>query len=311
MRGTLLYDVQIKWDPESYQARCSCPFFTDRDENCKHIWATLLAAQDAGKLPREYWTTDSEDFPDDFDTASDPGFATAHLMIGHRTALLRALRASAIGGPAQTPHRLEAAPAPNCAVSMFRPRAIPEPWPAGRQIFYLINVPASIQEDALCIDLATRPSGSQPGKTAPLKKIKMRYSQVAGLPDEADRLLIRMLAGVTRGDIHRIYDCDDPEIRPRFVVEGGNANDLARLMCQSGRCLLQTSPQQEDPPTIAWDDGEPWRPYLTLVPDDTGRTYRLEGGFSPRRATHELLPGTASAARWPDRRRWTGLGFAG
>jgi hypothetical protein len=279
VRGSFLYDVEIKWDSESFDCRCTCPFFLDRDENCKHIWATLLAAQAAGKLPKEYWTIDSEDFPDDFDSASDPGFATAQLMFGQRTALLRAAReAQSAAQPKRHTvwkrrlHELR-------AVSMYRPRAIPEPWPVGRQIFYLINVPASAQEDALCIDLATRPSGSQPGKTAPLKKIKMRYSQVAGLPDEMDRQMIRMLAGVTRGDIHRIYDYGDPEIRPRFVVEAGNANDLARLMCQSGRCLLQTSPQQKDPPTIAWDDGEPWRPYLALVPNDTASTYRLEGGL--------------------------------
>jgi hypothetical protein len=154
---------------------------------------------------------------------------------------------------------------------------IADPWPIRREIYYLLNVPASEEEEALCIDLAVRPTAPQSGNAAPLKKLKLRYSQIPILPVEADRQLIRMLAGVTRDGMPGIYYNDDPEIRPRFVVEGTNASDLVRLMCQTGRCLLQTDPKQKEAQPIVWEEGEPWRLHLSIVPDKEGKVFRLEG----------------------------------
>src|SRR4051812_22396834 len=50
VRGSRTYDVQLVREPESIDASCSCPFCRDSFELCKHIWATLLAAEVEGFL---------------------------------------------------------------------------------------------------------------------------------------------------------------------------------------------------------------------------------------------------------------------
>jgi hypothetical protein len=291
--GTHLYDVRINWEAESCACECNCPFFRDRGEYCKHIWATLLAADADGKLPREYWITQEQQYPEDWETASDEGFSTSDLSARSKSVLLPSERASR--SAARTPshtvwkRRLQEVR----KATQFRPQIV-DPWPPGRQIFYLLNVEESNEETELCIDVATRLSGGQRKTPAPLKKIKLQSSQVPTLPEELDRQLIRMLSGVSgrRDDYF-----GGSEIRARFVLDSAHSSDVVRLMCRTGRCLLQSSPAQKDLPTLSWDDGEPWRLYLAFTPDETGKSYRLTGQLrrgAQRRSLSDaqlLLPG--------------------
>src|SRR4051812_43860738 len=50
VQGGELYDVTLKRKGKSVHAWCSCPYCEDRGEPCKHIWATLLAAEARGDL---------------------------------------------------------------------------------------------------------------------------------------------------------------------------------------------------------------------------------------------------------------------
>ena len=64
VRGGQRYTVRIEWDEDvlrdgytSYD--CTCPYFRDNDEPCKHLWATLLTADAAGQLltlRAQHWT---------------------------------------------------------------------------------------------------------------------------------------------------------------------------------------------------------------------------------------------------------------
>src|SRR5262245_18051496 len=44
------YDVTLEQKDDRLAATCTCPYFTDRLEICKHIWAVILAAE-ASRLP--------------------------------------------------------------------------------------------------------------------------------------------------------------------------------------------------------------------------------------------------------------------
>ena len=39
VRGGRNYRVEINRDRDAFRASCDCPYFTDRGEICKHIWA--------------------------------------------------------------------------------------------------------------------------------------------------------------------------------------------------------------------------------------------------------------------------------
>ena len=71
VQGSYLYDVNVGWDDEEYHYGCSCPHFVDHDEPCKHIWATLLAADARGILPADVHDDGPED--DEVEDA-DEGF---------------------------------------------------------------------------------------------------------------------------------------------------------------------------------------------------------------------------------------------
>src|SRR5262249_7375469 len=48
--GTEEYDVALTREGGVVWASCECPFFLDRIEVCKHLWAALLAADGKGAL---------------------------------------------------------------------------------------------------------------------------------------------------------------------------------------------------------------------------------------------------------------------
>src|SRR2546425_1144702 len=50
VQGSAEYDVTLERDRRYVQAWCSCPYCRDNYDPCKHIWATLLAAEVRGYL---------------------------------------------------------------------------------------------------------------------------------------------------------------------------------------------------------------------------------------------------------------------
>ena len=51
VRGTHTYAVELMREDEGFVASCECPFFVDRVDICKHIWALVLTADSEGLLP--------------------------------------------------------------------------------------------------------------------------------------------------------------------------------------------------------------------------------------------------------------------
>ena len=49
VEGTLKYYVQLRLSLNSLDVACTCPYFED-GEDCKHIWATMLAADSKNYL---------------------------------------------------------------------------------------------------------------------------------------------------------------------------------------------------------------------------------------------------------------------
>src|SRR5205085_9802656 len=50
VRGSSLYDVYLTRNKKAVKASCSCAYFQGNLESCKHIWATILAADARGLL---------------------------------------------------------------------------------------------------------------------------------------------------------------------------------------------------------------------------------------------------------------------
>src|SRR5215204_2467964 len=50
VRGSEWYSVHLHRDGDAVTATCQCPYFQDRVDFCKHVWAVILAAEAAGFL---------------------------------------------------------------------------------------------------------------------------------------------------------------------------------------------------------------------------------------------------------------------
>src|SRR5215472_12760382 len=50
VQGSRAYEVEMRWDGKTLHIWCDCPYF-ETGENCKHLWAAILAAQDRGCIP--------------------------------------------------------------------------------------------------------------------------------------------------------------------------------------------------------------------------------------------------------------------
>ncbi len=73
------------------------------------------------------------------------------------------------------------------------------------------------------------------------------------------------------------FEYDIREIAGRLWLHGGGNNELVRRMCQTGRCIVRSGENDRKIQPVQWDDGEPWRLHLAVVPHGAGKLYRLEG----------------------------------
>jgi len=46
VQGSELYNVSLKWLDGKLKAGCDCPYFEEHGNLCKHIWATILEAEE-------------------------------------------------------------------------------------------------------------------------------------------------------------------------------------------------------------------------------------------------------------------------
>ncbi len=70
VKGTRTYQVTLDLQEKRLTVSCTCPYFTDHLEPCKHVWAAILAADEARafNVPPGVWlSVPEEDEVDDFD----------------------------------------------------------------------------------------------------------------------------------------------------------------------------------------------------------------------------------------------------
>jgi superfamily II DNA or RNA helicase len=235
--GTEEYHVTLVRDGEVVSATCTCPYF-DRGEACKHIWATILAAD------------------------QEEGLRGAR-------GLPRNLKA---GELSWKPPRV-APPAPTWR-ELLAPLAVPpaEPAPAARsdEILYVIDLPASLQRQGLILDVLTR-RRRKDGSRGTARQLRITRGGIGRLDDPRDREILTLLAGAMRGDPWSSwYDTQHQEIPLQPWIPDAIAQELARRLCATGRCFLRKGPQDIEAQPLAWDDGPPWELWLAVREEEDG-----------------------------------------
>ncbi len=297
VQGNEAYGVVVAVDSQRrrLEVSCTCPYFADRLEACKHIWASLLAA-DAAKC-----LTEAHRLPELRLAATPPeqweGLAGADGELDEEeleelAALATAdagWTASPAGGPAATRRDAEWR-RQLLAVGHSEPLFDPthRAWLGERQILYVIDPEASRRDQAVVVELRCR-DRKRDGDWGALKSQTPPLSIVDRLPDQRDRQLLAMVAGARQGSpVGWGYDpWTRGRVPGRFVPPAGVLPSWIRLATDSGR-LLMPVPDGGPPAAVTWDPGEPWSLEIEVSRDPQAAVFKLEGGLA--REGGERLP---------------------
>jgi hypothetical protein len=239
VHGSKEYAVWLARNDNELQVSCSCPFFAG-GQPCKHIWAAVLEAD-----KRKCLRGPAGDLP------------------------------NRLASPATAPERLRPEPpAPSWQDALHQlaasnaPGPPPTPIPKGREILYLLDVPATLKSQQLTVRAMTgwrEADGSWQGP-APLS---LGRNAVAHLP-EPDRTILGLLglAAETYGPrSYSIYSTQVPAVCP---VPPEVAGILLPLLDSTNRFWTRPDKDFKAGAPIAWDSGPPWEIWLEVREETDG-----------------------------------------
>ena len=313
VRGTAKYRVRLRLRNGKLHASCTCPYFAPTGDPCKHLWATILMTDARGllqsapvrplklvcDLPRRPAPIDDNGmhvYPPGHAHPNGPRHGPGHGRgpgPGHAR-------------PPKGRHARGAGPIPG------------QPWVAGRArdqgdgkarpkavnrgtkrlLVYVLDVRATLSQNQVVIDLARRqrrPSGDW----GPLKPWWHSPGSVQAKYDPDDRELLTMLeeaqtpsaaaaASAQESPLAAataLLNGTNPPPGPtdstgthRYVLRPERVGLVERL-ARSGRLRLKRTEGEDDPPTMRWDDGPPWRFSLDIRPELGGKRWAWRGSL--------------------------------
>lgn len=272
VRGSVSYTVWVEPEGSLLRASCTCPYFIDRFEICKHIWAVILAAE-AQSLPLLPPAIAPQEmsleplYSDDFDEMEDDDEDTWGPV-----ASFRARRQKPLAAPPPWKQLLDSVSAADA------PPAAPRSRLGSGQVLYIIDAAASRAAGALVVELMTR-DRKMNGDWGKPKAATVTAADVRSHPDPGERQLLERLLGPRP---HLQWGGWDSGALSRVELRGVLGSDIMPLLCATGRCLLREIPRpgsfQPAPLTpIAWDEGAPWIFTVAIQDSSAEAGYVIEG----------------------------------
>jgi len=286
VQGKRLYAVTLILEGDALNTECTCPFFLDQFEECKHIWAAIRAASARRMLPERSLFLASDDDYDgqpysEFDEEERYNDEFDSPVLSPREAALRAQRP-------QWQRFLDAVgPAPPPMASPVR-HNVPE------EIVYLIESYTPSQR--LMFQILAR-SHKKNGEWGKWKPLSLRLDDLH-LLDPFDRESIALLNQHTWSHtVEKVVNI--PSTTAAWWIE---------RLARAGR--FGTIPPGGEPKMLEWDDGPPWVLNVAIVNDAEESKYRVvatierEGESLPLDSVEMTFPGVlignGRAARFDD-----------
>jgi len=246
--GSQAYKVNlVSQNPGVIAAWCDCPYFGS-DGPCKHLWATILAAEENGFLSSA--AASGQDLRLNCgEYASEEGDWRAGSAIPGR------VPPAAIRLASRPPAwRKQISSILDARAQEAGPRSA---WPAKRQIHYIVEIGSSVEAGCLALALLARErkgDGSWTRGSAP----SLKRGQIPQLPVPEDREILAALAG--GGHYYGWGQTTASEPLPgTFLVLHPLAQRIMALAGGTGRCYLRDRLEPDLLAPLTWDAGAPWR----------------------------------------------------
>lgn len=242
VRGTLDYYVQLTLTQNSLEVTCTCPYFFD-GEDCKHIWATMLAA-------------DSQNYLSEVDRHGPT-------KLNYDFEALEELELIEEDEPVYEPPpywQQQLNVITNSINNALPPKR--DPWPENREIYYIVDAHASRTPRLLNIEIAFREPNKK-GEWGKIKKAHIRHNQLGELRDPNDQEILSLLLGGK--DLYWAsfsyggFDLPNP-----FVLANILQPLLLAKMCTTGRCMFRPEDKGAELKQLSWDDNTTWQFWLVV-----------------------------------------------
>ena len=165
VRGSSTYTVVITVEDDAMPLSCTCPYYTDCDVSCKHLWAVVLTAERHGYLSDLLRQPDMDlifdlepyvdDQPNEFADAGpdfeDDAEADAHAGPPRRRAVVYKPKNRK---PPERPAGWSRVFNQIKQASQEQPSQVGSSWPDNRQLLYVIDAPNSLAGKTVLLEVA-------------------------------------------------------------------------------------------------------------------------------------------------------------
>ena len=250
VRGTRLYRVTLVREDAGYTGACECPFFVDRHDICKHIWAVVLAADAEGLVPADgpdAWLDVSQGPPGPAAPAAEASTGEPRRMPDPWERFLDGVLQQVAAGESSRPL----------------------PRYANGELLYLIDRAATLQGHGVAVQVQWR-QRKKNGEWGRPQPAAFEPAEIEQLPDSADREILATLIGAS--DPYAGAYTNPVYARASFRLQGPITDRALWLLASSRRLYLRESdhPSDELRP-VAADEGSPWIFKLDLQNTADGR----------------------------------------
>ncbi|HEU5020905.1 MAG TPA: SWIM zinc finger family protein, partial [Bryobacteraceae bacterium] len=250
VRGHRPYRVEIVYREGTLKVKCECEYFASSGA-CKHIWATLLAAEEQTFL-------------------SDAAAAEGSIRVDDSNTSV--MPAPDWGAPPSKRldwrRHLDEISRPKVRRISWASDPV---WPEKRELRYWVDVAASRNSGEIVVNLQTQ-DRKQDGTFSRAVPLRMKRTQIGQVSRDEDRTALAALAGGSQYSVYynAVYDYDAV---PESIRMGPDlATFVLPLVVKTGNCFLQkdSAKTPEEATALRWDDAGPWKFRVELKPTSEG-----------------------------------------
>ncbi|MBI4890442.1 MAG: DEAD/DEAH box helicase [Acidobacteria bacterium] len=262
VRGTLEYNVELKYSGGELRVQCECPYF-EGEGRCKHIWAALVTV-DGRKGLEEAKAAYRLAINDELGWEREPE---------------RREREPAVETPQEPAVKQDPRPVWEAELeTLTRLGTAPmegdtRGLPGGEfEILYVLDAGLSERGGNPVIEVMQR-ARKRDGEWSALKEYGIPAENVAKLPEPVDREALSMLQGSldTYGHTGSLRFLTRQRVVPEVL-----AQRLLPMLAEAGRLWMGVSYEARRARPLGWDRGEPWR-FRVEVKQDERDQWRVRG----------------------------------
>jgi len=259
VKGRLDYLVELSLTLNSLDVACTCPYFA-KGEDCKHIWATMLAA-------------DSKNYLSEIDLHGPLKLVYDNEALEE----LQLLKAEEPVPEPQPPWQQQLTVITNSINNALATQR--NPWPDNREIYYVVDQRSSRTSGLLEVEIAFRERNKK-GEWGKIKRARIQQNQIGQLSDPSDREILSLLLG-GRETYWSSYSYDGFDIPNPFVLANTVQPLLLAKMCATGRCRFRPEAKDAELKQLDWDDSTTWQFWLVVkrIGDECALNPVLRNGF--------------------------------